>query len=171
MNTRNRWITAAGVVLFCYFFIFPIFWGEPEVAADVPEQARLGEDLTFKVTLSAWHGNFDLTNVRFYVDFHGSTAKGEKGLFNPAIVLERQPRPLGGFWSTRRITWPHTAHYTVTVPLSQFAAEGLLGAGELAGKVDVTDRCQRIRPHRRIRGGDQSITATKSIPFRITISR
>lgn len=162
-------LVAVGVALFAYFFLVPVIvWDPPSAAVGLPSSWPANQDLTFTVQLSAWHANFGVTGVRFYVDYHGSTSKGPEGLFYPAMVLQQQPPKLGGLLRTNRFTFPRSRQFQVTVPFREFAEQGLLGPGTLTGKVDVS--CVSYEPalDRRY-GGDHVESRTTSVPFTITI--
>lgn len=163
-------IALVASILIGYFIVLPLFWGPPSVEAKIPGSAPLSQDLTFDVVLSANHKNFHVTNVRFYVDYYESTAKGPEGLFNPAIVYEQTAAPKRGFFRTSLFTWPHSRKLHVTVPFEQFAAEGLLGPGRLSGKVDVNCTYSQITPYDRVGGGSDWRQHTVSAPFRIQIT-
>jgi hypothetical protein len=160
----------AGISLLGYLIVLPMLLPLPTAEADVPATASLTEDLSFEVRLSALHSNYDVAQIRFYVDFYASTAKGEKGLFNPILVFEQRPRSMNGVLAVSHLTWPHTERYTVTVPLREFATQGLVGSGTLAGKVEVTYSYYTPRVGRRIPGADRTSQSTSSVPFSVTIT-
>lgn len=158
------------VVLFAYLFVLPFAWPVPEVAAEIPDTAVLGQDIQIPITLSAWHPNVDVYNVRFYTDYHGSTAHGEEGLFYPTPVLDREARRFVGVWGYSHLTYPWSETLYVTVPLSQFANEKMLGPGLLKGKLDVNIN---YRPGHVGRYGprhDYTQQRMLSVPFEITIT-
>jgi hypothetical protein len=158
------------VVAFVYLFIVPWTWPLPEVEAEVPETAALGQDIQIPITISAWHSNVDIYNVRFYTDHYGSTAHGEEGLFYPTPVLDREARRFVGVWGYNHLTYPWSETIYVTVPLSQFAQEKLLGPGILRGKVDVNFNYRPGHVGRRMAGHDYTRQTMLSVPFTITIT-
>ncbi len=158
------------VAAFVYLFMVPWFWPLPEVDAQIPQSAVLGQDIQIPITVSAWHSNVDVSLVRFYVDYYGSTAKGEDGLFNPTPVLQREARRFVGVWGFNHLTYPWSETIYVTVPLSQFANEKLLGPGTLAGKVDVTFNYRPGHVGRYGPGYDYTQQRMLSVPFQITMT-
>ncbi len=162
----------AGVlgVLFLYLFMLPIAWPEPEVEAEIPTSAVLGQDIQIPITISAWHSNVDIYMVRFYTDYHGSTAHGPDGLFNPTPILEREARRFVGVWGYNHLTFPWSETIYVTVPLSRFAGEGLLGPGVLKGKVDVNVNYRPGHVGRYGPGHDYTQQKMLSVPFEIAIA-
>lgn len=162
-------VVGLAVAAFVYFIALPLAWRPPTVEAELPAAATLKQDLEFTVRLTALHGNFDVANIRFYVDFYGSTAKGPKGLFDPAVVFSQRPRAILSGWSMSHLTYPHTLEIPVKVPFPEFAGKGLLGEGVLAGKVDVTYVSCEPSAGKSASGADRMRAGTQSIPFSITI--
>ncbi len=160
---------AVAVLIFLYVFFVPWLWPEPEVYADVPETAVLGQDLEIPITVSAWHSNVDVYQVRFYVDYQGSTARGEEGIFHPTVVLQREGQRYRGVWGWNHLTRPWSETLIVTVPLRQFAEEKLLGPGTLSGKVDVSINYHPGRTIRAPYPADHTRQAMLSVPFQMTI--
>lgn len=164
-------LTGAGGILFAYFFVLPIVaWGPPKPSTNLPAEWPVNQDLAFTVSLSAQHKNFSVTSIRFYVDYHGSTARGEAGLFHPAVIYERPAAKFGGLLSTNRLTYPRTRRLEVTVPFREFAAQGLVGPGVLSGKVDVNYTAYQPRLGRRY-GSDHATSGMVSVPFAIKLSQ
>ena len=161
---------ALGGVLAAYLIVLPWFWPLPEVSARIPESVPLGQDLEIPITLSAWHSNVDVYLVRFYVDYYGSTAKGEEGLFYPVPVLERKARRFRGAWGHNHLTRPWSETFAVTVPLRQFAEQKLLGPGMLTGKVDVSFNYHPGFVQRMPYPVDQTRQAMLSVPFQIAVT-
>jgi len=155
---------------FLYLFFVPWAWPMPEVEAQIPQSAVLGQDIQIPITISAWHSNVDIYNVRFYVDYHGSTAHGEEGLFNPTPVFDKQGQKYIGVWGFNHLTYPWSETMYVTVPLSQFANEKLLGPGTLTGKLDVNFNYRPGHVGRYGPGHDYTRQHMASVPFQITIA-
>jgi len=128
----------------------------------------LADELKIDLSIFAWHRNFDVQQVRFYVDYWSSSAKGEEGLFNPVPVLEREARHFPSFFSRNPFTWPSEQRITVSVPLAEFAEKRLVGPGVLEGKIDVTFTYAPGVRGRRV-PYDATRMATQSIPFHIEI--
>jgi hypothetical protein len=163
-------IGGIAAAIFIYLFILPIAWPLPEVEAQIPNAVMLGQDIQIPITISAWHSNVDIYNVRFYTDYHASTAHGDEGLFNPSPVLDREARRFKGVWGYSDLTYPWSETIYVTVPLSQFAKQKQLGPGILKGKVDVNFN---YRPGHVGRHGpvyDYTRQQMLSVPFEISIT-
>ncbi|MCP4643357.1 MAG: hypothetical protein GY851_23120 [bacterium] len=165
LSDHARQIGIGAFVVFAgYFVMLPMFWPKPEVTADIPDTVLLGEDLPITVTVTAWHGLFDVNNVRFYIDTYGSSAQaGDQPLYPLQLMTESPTRYQ---WGDRfkRITIPHTLEMEFTVPLAQTAADGLLGPGLLNGKLDVglTYESGRTR-------WVDTRNAMQSVPFSINV--
>jgi hypothetical protein len=160
-----------GGVLFVYLFVVPIIAWEPPVArVNLPESWPKGHDLPLQITLTAQHANFDVASIRFYVDYHGSSAKGPEGLFYPAMIFEQRPRSIRGFWQQSWLTYPHTRTLDVTAPLQSFTEQGLLGPGTLTGKVDVNYVSIERRAGKQMPGVDRMRPGMTSVPFSMTIT-
>ena len=162
---------AAGIALgaLAYLAILPMLWPEPAIEVTVPAEARMGETIPVAVSLSAWHSNIDIVNVRFYVDYTATTAVGPKGTFYPEMIVERQARRFMGPFGRNPITLPHTVRADGEVALGKYIDQGLIGPGDLVGKIDVTYNYTSGRGGRRTAGSDRTRTATQSVPFRIAI--
>lgn len=154
---------------FVYLVLVPLAWRPPSVEAGIPSVAGLKQDLVFNVRLTAMHGNFDVANIRFYVDYYGSTSKGSQGLFEPVVIFSQRPRAIPNGWSMSHLTYPHTVDIPVTVPLREFSEKGLLGVGVLAGKLDVTYVSCQPSAGKSASGVDRMRPGTQSVPFSITI--
>jgi hypothetical protein len=118
--------------------------------------------------VSAWHRNVHAHQVRLYVDYTASTAKGANGIFYPELIVEGEATRFTGSFSRSPITWPYTETIDTKIDLGKYAAQGLLGPGELIGKVDVMFNYHPGRAGKSF-GRDRTRTATKSVPFQITI--
>jgi len=162
--------TAAAVVFVAYLLILPLFWPAPKVTASMPEVVSLREDPEIPIVVKAWHSNIQVVQVRFYVDYHASTAKGAKGLLNPAVLYEESPSTLRGILGRNILTRPCRKRLAVTVPLGDFARQELLGEGLLVGKLDVTVNYAMAG----MRHGDRTRARTaqvmRSVPFRWTVT-
>ncbi|MCC6489070.1 MAG: hypothetical protein IT364_16340 [Candidatus Hydrogenedentes bacterium] len=169
VRTRQMLIAAA-VVVFVYLFFLPWVWPTPEVTAQIPERATLGQDIEIPISVFAWHSNVDVYQVRFYVDYYASTAKGEGGITYPIMVLQRPPRQYRGVWGFNHLTRPWSDTVSVTVPLKKTAEERLLGAGLLSGKLDVSISYHPGRTPRNLPTENLARQTTISVPFSITLS-
>jgi hypothetical protein len=165
-------IIAVLAALGIYLVVLPLFWPAPEVAASIPDTVSLSEDLQIPIVVKAWHSNVRLGQVRFYVDHSASTAKGPKGLFDPAVLLEAAPPPPMGFFARNILTRPWSKRFEVTVPLRDFAQQELLGQGLLVGKLDVTLNCPVVTLGKRAAGTPRgrTIPVMRSVPFQITVT-
>ena len=167
-DTSKRIAYAIGCAVFGYLIVLPFFWPEPTVHAVLPAEARTTDSIPIAISLNAWHRNIDIGNVRFFVDYTATTAVGPKGTFYPEMIVERRPRQFAGSFAVNPLTWPHAERADATVALAKYIDQGLIGPGELIGKIDVTFNYASGRGGRRA-FGDRTITTTKSVPFRITI--
>ena len=167
---NKRTVAGAAVFVFVYVFFVPWLWPLPEVTAEIPDRADLGQDIEIPITVSAWHSNVDVYEVRFYVDYYASTAKGEEGITYPIMVLQRPPRRYRGVWGFNHITRPWSDTVTVTVPLKKTAEDKLLGPGVLSGKLDVSISYRPGYTPERLPIVDHSRQTTISVPFAITLS-
>ncbi|MCC6156176.1 MAG: hypothetical protein IT367_20590 [Candidatus Hydrogenedentes bacterium] len=164
----KRALAVAGVAVLVYFVALPLFWPEPTVAADIPGEARMSETVPIRVSVHAWHRNVYIHQVRFYVDYTATTAKGPKGTFYPELIVEREPRRYVGFLARNPLTVPYAQYVDTQIDLSKFIDQGLIGPGELIGKLDVTFNYHPGRGGRSMIR-DRTRTAIKSIPFQITV--
>ena len=161
---HNRAILTGVVVLaVAYYVVLPWFWPDPRVEAAMPPALSLGEDLSFRLTTSAWHGNFHVYYVRFWVDNQASTAIAPgKSLFAIQVVNE-PPREFKWERWLARWTRPCTHHITVSAPLHVAAEQGTLQPGVLEGKIDVR---LTVAPN------DTRLPAKRlqqDVPFQITV--
>ncbi|MDZ4860439.1 MAG: hypothetical protein SGI88_15795 [Candidatus Hydrogenedentes bacterium] len=161
---------AGGVIgiIAAYLIILPFFWPDPRVSAVVPAQSGMRDVLKFEVAIHAWHRNVDITRVRFYADYTTTTAKGPKGIFYPELVIDRPGKNYWGPLKRNLLSWPYTQRMPAEFDLSRFADKGLLGPGELIGKLDISFNYAPARPGKSFRR-DPTRTATQSVPFRIVI--
>lgn len=157
-----------GFAILAYVAIVPMFWPEPTVDAVFPSEAGMRETLPIRVSLHAWHRNIDIGNVRFYVDYTATTAVGPKGTFHPELIIERRPRRFVGPFARNPLTFPYAQWFDAEVDLEKYVEQGLIGPGELIGKIDVTFNYISGRGGR-YATSDRTRTATKSVPFRIAI--
>ncbi len=155
-----------------YLGILPkFFWSVPTVFVEIPKTQPLHEDLSLDLTVSAWHSNFDIHNVRFYVDPVQTSANAEgKPLLATTLYNDgKSPRSMG-YGAVSRVTWPHDKKLHLTVPLKRWANEQRTQAGQLVGKLDVEVRYPQM--HGRINrwfGGYSSARKRMSIPFSIRL--
>jgi len=167
---KKVYLTLAVALAAGYFLVLPFCWPEPTVIATVPAEASLGEDLPVSVRVDAWHSNFEIAHVRFYVDFHGSTAHGPAGLFHPQPLHQGEGK---ASWTNRelsRLTLPVSKTLDLVFPLKRFAEQGKVGPGKLVGKVDVTFHfMEGFIPKRGKSGRHESISRTKYVPFEIEL--
>lgn len=154
-----------GAALVAYFALLPFLWPQPTAIASIPTAISLNQDTEIEITVHAWHSNVDVSQVRFYADFSTSTAKGPNGLFDPVVLLDAPPREFRGFLAASLLTRPWSKRLKVTLPLGEFAQQGLVGPGTLEGKLDVT-----IHFAAKNRRGTSSRQVTEAISFRIAVS-
>ena len=167
MKTK-RALIFGGIAVIVYFVALPLFWAEPTVAAEIPSEARMSDTLPVRVSVHAWHRNVQIHQLRFYVDYTTTTAKGPKGIFYPELIVQEEPRRFAGSFARNPLTVPFTQHVDSQIDLSKYIDQGLIGPGELIGKVDITFNYHPGRGGRSMIR-DRTRTATKSVPFRIAI--
>lgn len=169
MTTRAKQATGLALGFMAgYLVLLPFFWPEPRVSAIVPARARMNDVLQIEVAAHAWHRNLDITQVRFYVDYTATTAKGPNGIFYPELILERSGTSFRGLFRRNPLTCPYTQRMPAQFDLSRFASQGILGPGQLIGKLDITFNYVPARPGKNF-NYDPTRTMTKSVPFDITI--
>lgn len=128
-----------GLGVLGYVVILPWFWPCPRVVVAVPAAVQIGTDLPVEIIIQSWHSNYQVNEVRFYVDYTEAVTAVVPGATVYPIVLDRAtPRREWGYWDVRRITWPHTRRRAYVVPLQQLTEAGALQRGVLRGQVDVT---------------------------------
>jgi len=136
VSSKRRWLLLIGAIA-VYVFVVPPFWPDPTVRADLPPEAFLDEEPEIKVTVSAWHSNFQIAHVRFYVDRGSTTAHGPRGPLHP-LVLHNAPRMhRWSFWRLDRLTWPRSRVLRLALPLKRLSQEGVVKPGIVRGKIDV----------------------------------
>lgn len=164
----KRALASGGIGVIAYVVVVPLLWPEPTVAAEFPLETRMGDTLPIRVSVSAWHRNIQVHQVRFYVDYTATTAVGPKGTFYPEVPVQREAQRFVGAFARNPITWPHTEYVDTEIDLGKYIDQGLIGPGELIGKIDVTFNYHSGRGGKTL-NRDRTRTATKSVPFRITI--
>ena len=147
-----------------------MFWPAPQVTASIPDTVPLSEDLQIPIVVKAWHSNVQVGQIRFYVDYQASTAKGSKGLFDPAVLFEAAPPAAPGFFARNILTRPWSKRLEVTVPLRDFAQQELLGQGLLVGKLDVTLNCAVVGKRSVGAPRGRTIPVMRSVPFQINVT-
>ncbi|HRI87970.1 MAG TPA: hypothetical protein PLJ47_10265 [Candidatus Hydrogenedentes bacterium] len=169
MNGHAKRVGVFALVVFVFYFvILPLLLPGPVVAVTLPAEAGMRDRIPITVSVRAWHRNIDISRVRFYVDYTATTAKGPKGTFYPELLLDTPGKRYVGAYGSNPLVLPYRQVKEVELLLARFAEEGLLGPGELIGKVDIT---YNFKPNT---GGksatrDRTRTATQSVPFKILI--
>lgn len=165
MNQRYRALAAFIIAFaFVYLIVLPFVWPKPHVDASVPARVHTRDDIPVTVSISAWHSHFDIVNVRFYVDYARSTAKGPSGIFYPLMLVENSPAPVGNVG----LTWPNRRDETYTVRLAEQQQQGMVGPGKLIGKIDVNLVYLPGRAGKSF-NRDRSRTELFSVPFEIDV--
>jgi hypothetical protein len=136
VTARTAIATFLGTTLAGYFAVLPLFWPTPTVSVDMPVTAPADADLSIRVTASAWHSNFGIVNVRFYVD-PATTPHGPGGPFYPVVLYNAARVHRWPIWSVDRMSWPRSRTLELTLPLRKLSEEGVVTPGLLRGKVDV----------------------------------
>ena len=164
----KRGLAAAACAIVVYFVLFPLLWPGPTVGAVVPDEVRMNDTLPIRASVSAWHSNVHIHQVRFYVDYTATTATGPKGIFYPELIVQRDAVRYAGSFGRNPITWPFSQYVDAQLDLNKFVEQGLIGPGELIGTIDITFNYHPGRGGKTI-NRDRTRTATKSVPFSITI--
>jgi hypothetical protein len=170
-TTYKRAVPPVLVAAMLYFGALPALWPRPTAGMRMPAEVALGDDVTLQVAATAWHSNFNVTRIRFWVDPLRSSALVEGVPFYPIELREVAPRTSWPAWSLNRFTWRRTRHYTVTAPLGRRWREGALKAGTIEGMLWVTIESPQVgRSRRYTRGGSQVNSDPHGIPFTLRLT-
>jgi len=159
------------VVAAVYFLGFPIFWSQLPMTASakIPETWPHDQDLPIDIAVHAWHGCFQVVQVRLYPDPERTRLADVERIFDPVLLLDETERPAFNRFTLNRFTYPRTRTLRVVAPLERLTQEGGLRSGTLEGTLDV-QIAYRSGGTRRTRTSNMqpSITMQK-IPFRVTL--
>ena len=166
-------LTVVAVVAAGYFLVVPLMWRsmEPTAQASIPAEWTLGEDLPLHIVIDAWHSNYTLIGVRFYIDHTQTKLEGIKQPPYPIQILQKPAPKRWARLSINRLTYPRREIRLITVPLADLAAKGELAPGVLAGNLDV--ELGFVGSLYRASGGpgaDRVLTRMQKIPFSITLN-
>ena len=168
--SKKQNITGIIVVVIFYLFILPLLWPRPTVKINLTEETPYDEDFEVTLVISSWHPNYEIQNVRFFVDYKATTAHGPEGPFYP-VSLHTSPRREN--WSFRRLnrfSWPRSHVHHFTVSLSTLAMDNVVKPGIVKGKIDVTLNYADPMPYDlAIWLGYQSRSTTQAIPFELQL--
>ena len=164
---RYKKITITFVcVAFCYFGLLPLFWPRPKATAEFPQEHPYDADLGIKIEVYAWHKNVKIREVRFYVDYQQTTAHGPEGPFHArSLFHSREPRHRWPYFRLNRFTWPRSRELDLTLPLAQLAQKGVVKAGVVRGKLDVSIATPDMPGPLAMWLGYMTFERTQQIPF------
>ena len=139
MTKKRLIVTAVVAIPFVYFLVLPMFWSlmPPSVAAGIASEWPHNRDMPIPISVWAWHKNFVVTNVRFYVDHQNTTAHGPNGPFYPESVFAVRGQTRWTRWGINRFTWPRRRRMEVVVPFARLAGEGVVQPGVVKGQLDI----------------------------------
>lgn len=171
ITNKARLAIVAAIPFLAYWGIAPLFWPLPDLSVTVPPETPIDAEVPIDIQLDALHPNFEIINVRFYVDHYNSDVHGPNGPFYPQN-LHRIAEPVNwGFWEVNRFTWPRTRKRTVSLPLRELAAEGVVKPGTVRGKIDVTVAYPDVHSRMaQILGGFPTRSRMLSQPFEMEIT-
>ena len=154
-----------------YLGIIPTyFWPVPTVQIEIPKGQPLQQDLSLDLTVSAWHENFSIHNVRFYIDPSTTSAHADgKPLLATTLYNDGKPPTSISFGGVSRITWPHDEKLSLTVPLQQWAKEQRTKPGLLVGKLDIEISYPQMHGRLNFWLGYSSVRKRISVPFSIRL--
>ncbi len=159
-----------GGATFCYFGILPLFWPAPKATAELLEEYPYDEDLTVRIRVSAWHDNVKIRQVRFYVDYHQTTAHGPEGPFNTMRLFHSgKPASRWPFFEVNRLTWPRSRQLDLTLPLGQLAQKGVVKPGLVSGKLDISIATPAMPGSLALWVGYLTRERTQHIPFTLRL--
>lgn len=159
------------VFIVIYLVILPIFWPSPTAIAKMPDEAPHNQNLQAKIRIDSWHRNYQIVQVRFYVDYYKTTAHGSTGALPTTLIYQGKSRNEWGFWNINRFTWPRKQIITADVPLDKLSEQGLVRPGTAVGKIDVTLEYvpSASRTYRVFGGGFRALSATESTSFKMEL--
>lgn len=154
-----------------YLGIIPrYFWPIPKVQVEIPKDQPLREDLSLDLTVSGWHSNFRIHNVRFYVDASKTSAHAEgKPLLATTLYNDGKAPTSMSYGGVSRVTWPHDEKMRLTVPLKTWAEEERTIPGLLVGKLDVEISYPQMHGRLNFWLGYSMVRRRISVPFSIRL--
>jgi len=135
---KGRLAIVLVIPVLLYWGFVPLFWPLPELAVRMPTETSIDEAVPIDITLESWHPNFEVIQVRFYVDHYHSDVHGPEGTFYPQVLHQNESPVEWGYWDVSRVTWPRERKMKVELPLLELAREGVVKPGTVRGKIDVT---------------------------------
>ena len=142
---KRKTMAVVVATLIAYFLILPELHDQMpmQVSAHIPEQWSHDRDMPVEITISAWHGNYEMALARFVPDYHASELRGETDPVYPQVLAQKEHRTHWNRLRLNRFTWPRRDTRSFEVPLSALAAEGRLAPGTLRGEMEITLRYPR----------------------------
>lgn len=163
--------TGVLVLAAVYFLGFPIFWSQMPmtVSAKFPETWPHNQDLPIDIAVHAWHGSFQVVQVRLYPDLERTRFSDVERIFDPVLLLDEAERQNFSRFTLNRFTYPHTKTIHVVAPLERLSAEGGLGTGILDGTLDVQIAYWGGGSRRNRTSSTEPSTTMQKVPFRVTL--
>lgn len=171
MQDRIKYAPLAVFLMF-YFFCTPMFWGHMPitVTSDLPSEWNHTEDLPMTITVRAWHNNFRVTQVRFFIDNQNTKMTGVEGPIYPVMLM--QDPPTRG-WNRLTLNWftlPFVRRYEFVLPFESMKSEGKCGPGLICGKIDVqVDHVGNVDQYSSVAFNELNEEYSHSVPFRIAL--
>lgn len=125
-------------IFLIYWGLLPLLWPQPEFTATIPSEAPVDQDLVIPIRIRSWHPNIEVVSVRYYVDYYNSDVHGPAGTFYPQTILMTSAPLSWPPWKVNRFSWPRSQSIEAVLPLPQLVEEGVVQAGTVRGKLDVT---------------------------------
>lgn len=121
-----------------YWGFLPLFWPVPDLSIQMPSEISIDETVPIDIRLSSWHPNFEVGQVRFYVDYHNSDVHGPNGPLYPQMLRQIESEVQWTFWGVNRFSWPRERNLHLELALPELARKGVIMPGTVRGKIDVT---------------------------------
>jgi len=139
MTGKRLAVVSAVVVVTFYFLLLPGFWSwmPPSATVEIPATWSFNQDMPIDLRVSAWHANYELSEVRFCILPDRSQFDRKTPPIYP-IILHQSPRTRS--WNRltlNRFTFPRTYRLKLVVPLKTLAEEGKVGRGTIGGLINT----------------------------------
>ena len=174
MESWKKIAGGAAAVLAVYIIVVPFFWGflAPSPKVVCAQEWSHNVDMPVSLHITAWHGNYTIGKVDFFVDNLKSQMPGTEGSL-AAVVLHSEPRKQEwALWNPlKRITFPQSTTLEFTVPLERLATENQVGPGTITGMFMIQiDHPGTHVPSRTVANTPRQQTNIRQIPFTITLN-
>lgn len=174
MQARQARIKYAPLVVFLMFYFFgtPVFWGQMPitVTSELPSEWNHAEDLPITITVRAWHNNFRVTQVRFFIDNSNTKMTGVAVPIYPVMLMQDPPTRS---WNRLRLNWftlPFVRRYKFVLPFESMKSQGKCGPGLIVGKINVqVDHVGSVNDYSSVLLNELNIEYSHSVPFRIAM--